>query len=120
MCDCGRHAKDSETKASFLVGARNYQGSFRKTPGRLLGLAFIRLYQFTFSAFIGNSCRHMPTCSEYGFESIARHGIWAGGWMTLSRVIKCGPGGTSGYDPVDEKLSDRHLWWAPWRYFKRS
>ena len=42
----------------------------------------------------------MPTCSEYGFEAIARHGLWAGGWLTLFRVMRCGPGGTHGIDNV--------------------
>ena len=66
--------------------------------------------------FVGNSCRHIPTCSEYGYESIARHGLWAGGWMTLFRVGRCGPGGTSGLDQVPETLSDDFPWWTPWRY----
>jgi putative membrane protein insertion efficiency factor len=96
---------------------RNYNGPFRKTPDRLLGMAIIRLYQLTLSGFIGNSCRHLPTCSEYGYESIARYGLWAGGWMAFFRVARCGPGGTSGFDPVPEALNDRYRWFAPWRYF---
>ncbi len=96
--------------------SRNYQGHFRKTPDRLLGMGFIRLYQLTLSGFIGNSCRHVPTCSEYGYEAIARHGLWAGGWMTLFRVGRCGPGGTSGLDSVPEALERRFHWWTPWRY----
>ncbi len=94
---------------------RNYAGPFRKTPGRLFGMAFIRLYQLTLSGFIGNSCRHMPTCSEYGYEAIARHGFWRGGWMALFRVMRCGPGGTSGFDPVPTRLDAAKRWWAPWR-----
>ncbi|MEX2696801.1 membrane protein insertion efficiency factor YidD [Rhizobium mongolense] len=97
--------------------SRNYTGPFRKTPDRLLGMGLIRLYQLTLSGFIGNSCRHIPTCSEYGYEAIARHGLWAGGWMTLFRVGRCGPGGTSGLDPVPEGLEQRFHWWTPWRYF---
>jgi putative membrane protein insertion efficiency factor len=97
--------------------SRNYSGPFRKTPDRLVGMGLIRFYQLTLSGFIGNSCRHLPTCSEYGYESIARHGLWAGGWMTLFRVARCGPGGTSGLDPVPEVLGRRYSWWAPWRYF---
>ncbi|MDM9622365.1 membrane protein insertion efficiency factor YidD [Rhizobium sp. S96] len=96
--------------------SRNYRGPFRKTPDRLLGMAFIRLYQLTLSGFVGNSCRHVPTCSEYGYEAIARHGLWAGGWMTLFRVGRCGPGGTSGLDPVPETLGGSFHWWTPWRY----
>ncbi|APO74884.1 hemolytic domain-containing protein [Rhizobium etli 8C-3] len=96
---------------------RNYTGPFRKTPDRLLGMGLIRLYQLTLSGFVGNSCRHIPTCSEYGYEAIARHGLWAGGWMTLFRVGRCGPGGTSGLDPVPEGLEERFHWWTPWRYY---
>jgi putative membrane protein insertion efficiency factor len=98
--------------------SRNWSGAFSKTPGRLLGMGLIRFYQLAFSGFIGNSCRHIPTCSEYGYEAIARHGFWAGGWMTLSRVARCGPGGTSGLDPVLETLAPTQKWYLPWRYFR--
>jgi putative membrane protein insertion efficiency factor len=99
-----------------LQRSRNYAGAFRKTPDRLFGMGIIRLYQLTLSGFIGNSCRHIPTCSEYGYEAMARHGLWSGGWMTLFRVGRCGPGGTSGLDQVPEKLGERFHWWTPWRY----
>lgn len=124
--DAGRnHAGDDHQTGVHLVDARrpagrNWPGPFRKTPGRLFGMGFIRLYQLTLSGFIGNSCRHMPTCSEYGYEAIARHGLWTGGWMALFRVVRCGPGGTSGFDPVPERLAGRFTWWAPWRLWRVS
>ena len=90
---------------------RNWTGPWRRTPGRLLGTGLIRLYQFTLSPLIGQSCRHLPTCSEYGFEAIARHGLWAGGWLTVWRVAKCGPFGTHGFDPVPERLASKV--WPP-------
>ena len=31
---------------------------------------------------------------------------------------RCGPGGTSGFDPVPESLEPRYRWWTPWRYFR--
>ena len=68
----------------------NWRGPWQKTPGRLLGTTLVRLYQLTLSGFVGNSCRHLPTCSEYAYEAIARHGLWAGGWMGLFRVSRCG------------------------------
>ncbi len=95
--------------------SRNWQGPFRKTPGRLIGMGFIRFYQLTLSGFIGNSCRHIPTCSEYGYEAFARHGFWSGFWLTLFRVGRCGPGGTSGLDPVPEALETGTRRWMPWR-----
>jgi uncharacterized protein len=95
---------------------RNWQGPFKKTPGRVLGMGFIRLYQLTLSGFIGNSCRHIPTCSEFGYEAVARHGLWFGFWMTARRFVSCGPFGASGLDPVPETLSARQRWCMPWRY----
>lgn len=98
--------------------SRNWAGPWRKTSGRVFGVAFVRLYQLTLSGFLGNSCRHFPTCSEYAYEAIARHGLWLGGWMSLFRVIRCGPGGTHGIDLVPDKLKTHHSWWAPWRLWK--
>ncbi|MCM2292876.1 membrane protein insertion efficiency factor YidD [Allorhizobium sp. BGMRC 0089] len=98
--------------------SRNYDGPFRKTPGRLLAMGFIRLYQLTFSSLIGNACRHMPTCSEYGYEAIARHGLWSGGWLTLFRVGRCGPGGTWGVDPVPQSLGEDYRFWQVWRLIR--
>lgn len=112
MCG-GQGCEQEPTK--IAARGRNSQGPFRKTPGRLIGMALIRLYQLTFSSLIGSSCRHMPTCSEYGYEAIARHGLWSGGWLTLFRVVRCGPGGTWGPDPVPDILATSHSWYAPWR-----
>ena len=95
---------------------RNYDGPYKKTPGRLSGMALIRLYQLTLSGFIGNSCRHLPTCSEFAYEAIARHGLWCGGWMGFFRVIRCGPGGTHGYDPVPGGLPSGLGRLLPWKY----
>ena len=83
-----------------------------------LAPSLVRLYQLTLSGFIGNSCRHLPTCSEYAYEAIARHGLWAGGWMALFRVARCGPGGTHGIDNVPDSLAAPYVWYAPWRYWR--
>ncbi|WP_132311489.1 membrane protein insertion efficiency factor YidD [Martelella mediterranea] len=118
MCRvCGKEPNGHHQKGTKTT-SRNYQGPFRKTPGRLFGMGFIRLYQLTFSSIIGQSCRHLPTCSEYGYEAIARHGLWSGGFLTLFRVSRCGPGGTAGFDPVPETLNPRWRWYMPWRYWQ--
>ncbi|ESX14416.1 membrane protein insertion efficiency factor YidD [Mesorhizobium sp. M1148] len=97
---------------------RNWPGPWRKTPGRIFGTSLVRLYQLTLSGFVGNSCRHLPTCSEYAHEAIARHGLWAGGWMGLFRVLRCGPFGTHGVDRVPEVLAPSYVWFTPWRYWQ--
>jgi len=33
------------------------------------------------------------------------HGVFKGSFLTLIRVLKCNPFGTSGYDPVPEEFS---------------
>ncbi|WP_137153598.1 membrane protein insertion efficiency factor YidD [Rhizobium sp. FKL33] len=118
MCQQCEHLDDDEEERPRR--GRNWRGPFRKTPGRLFGMGFIRLYQLTLSSLIGNSCRHMPTCSEFGYEAIARHGLWAGGFMTLFRVARCGPGGTWGVDPVPQELTRSMRWYLPWTYWRRG
>ena len=97
-------------KHSRMGAGRNWQGDWPKTPGRLIGTGLIRLYQITLSPIVGRSCRHLPTCSEYGYEAIARHGLVSGSWLTFWRVVKCNPLGTSGIDPVPERMR-----WSIWR-----
>ena len=88
----------------------------RRAP-RLAGRGLIKVYRYTLSPLVGYHCRHLPTCSEYAHEAIARHGLWAGGWMALFRVSRCGPGGTHGIDRVPEQLAPRFRWYLPWRYW---
>ena len=65
-------------------------------------LALIRLYQLTLSAFTGQRCRYLPTCSGYASDAIRRHGAWRGFLLGLARVSRCHPWGQSGFDPVPE------------------
>ncbi len=83
---------------------------------RRFGRGLIRVYRYTLSPLIGARCRHLPTCSEYGDEAISRFGLWAGGWMTLARFMRCHPFGTSGLDFVPAALPESARWYMPWRY----
>jgi uncharacterized protein len=104
-----------------MVRPLSSHASYRST-GRLAavpGLAvrgLIRAYQLTFSAIFGRTCRHLPSCSEYADEAIARHGLWPGLWMALARFWRCRPLGSHGLDPVPEALPARAAWFTPWRY----
>lgn len=90
-------------------------GFVRRLP-RLVGHGLIKIYRYTLSPLIGYRCRHLPTCSEYSDEAIARFGLWAGGWMTLARLVRCHPFGTSGLDFVPKHLPENSRWYFPWRY----
>jgi putative membrane protein insertion efficiency factor len=85
-------------------------------PASALLKAPIIVYRYTLSAFIGRSCRHEPTCSSYALDAIDRNGAWRGFWLTLSRIARCHPWGTHGYDPAPDLSAEWHPWWAPWRY----
>jgi uncharacterized protein len=88
--------------------------------GRFFAHIVIRAYQLTLSSIAGAHCRHLPTCSAYMDEAIARHGLWAGGWLGLARFLRCHPWGTSGFDPVPESLPSQARWWLPWTYLSRG
>jgi uncharacterized protein len=81
-----------------------------------LARALLTAYRLTLSPLIGYNCRHLPTCSQYADEAIARHGFWAGGWMTLARLSRCHPLGSSGLDFVTSVLPANSRWYLPWRY----
>jgi putative membrane protein insertion efficiency factor len=89
--------------------------NIKQTP-RAAGRALIRGYRYTLSPLIGFECRHLPTCSQYADEALARFGLWAGGWMTLARLLRCNPFGTSGLDFVPPELPQGARWFLPWRY----
>ena len=70
---------------------------------KILSLPFIfliRAYQRIISPWLGPKCRFTPSCSEYGVEAFKKHGPVKGFWLTLKRIGRCHPWGSSGYDPV--------------------
>jgi len=67
---------------------------------RQLLILLIRAYQRLAPPHVRGACRHIPSCSEYTCEAIARHGAWRGGSMALARLGRCHPLGTAGVDPV--------------------
>lgn len=75
----------------------------------------IHAYRWSFKALLGWPCRHLPTCSEYALDAIDRNGAWRGLWLTVSRLSRCRPWGTHGYDPAPHIRQERHIF-APWRY----
>jgi len=63
----------------------------------------VRAYQLLLSPWLGANCRHTPTCSQYALEALDEWGAWKGGWLTVRRLAKCHPWGTSGLDPVPRR-----------------
>ncbi len=77
-----------------------------------LTLALIRAYQKTLSPDHGflkyfyphGACIYRPTCSEYAYDAIKRHGVIKGIWLSLKRLGRCHPWHEGGFDPI--KLPD--------------
>jgi hypothetical protein len=78
-------------------------------------LAPLALYRLTISPLLGVNCRHLPSCSDYASEAIETNGAWRGSWLALSRLCRCHPFGSHGFDPVPDLSAERHPF-APWRY----
>lgn len=63
-------------------------------------LVIIKFYQKFISPLSPPSCRFYPSCSEYSYESIKKHGTIKGSWYSVARVSKCHPFHPGGFDPV--------------------
>jgi putative membrane protein insertion efficiency factor len=70
------------------------------SPGAWVALFIIGLYRRAISPLLPPACRFVPSCSEYGYEAVARYGILAGGRLAIWRILRCNPFGGRGYDPV--------------------
>ncbi|MBV6487115.1 MAG: membrane protein insertion efficiency factor YidD [Pseudorhodoplanes sp.] len=101
--------------AGTRLSAARILATVRRLP-RLAARGLVAVYRYTLSALVGFHCRHLPTCSAYADEALDRHGLWGGGWMTLARMCRCHPFGTSGLDFVPRRLPPRARWYLPWRY----
>ena len=84
-------------------------------PFNYLALGLIWVYRNAISPLLGPRCRHVPTCSDYAQESITRFGVWRGGWLAVSRILRCHPWGTQGLDPVPEEVPHASAL-TPWNY----
>jgi hypothetical protein len=67
---------------------------------RLALVAALRGYQLAVSPWLGPACRFEPSCSRFAVDAIEHHGAARGSWLTLRRLSRCHPFGSSGYDPV--------------------
>ena len=73
-----------------------------------ISIKFIKGYKFLVSPLFGNSCRYLPTCSDYSIEALKTYGFLKGSFISLKRILSCHPikflGGGDGFDPVNKNM----------------
>lgn len=69
-------------------------------------LLLIRFYIVCLSPFFGGTCKFYPSCSNYAWEAVARHGTRRGTALALKRLLRCHPFTKGGVDLVPEPDPD--------------
>ena len=64
----------------------------------------IKCYKFLISPLLGQSCRYLPTCSEYSIEALRTYGFFKGIFLSIKRILSCHPWGRGGFDPVKKEM----------------
>ena len=77
-----------------------------------ISIKLIKGYKFLISPLLVNSCRYLPTCSEYSIEALKTFGFFKGSYLSLKRILSCHPikflGGGEGFDPVNKKFKEKN------------
>jgi len=71
---------------------------------RDLLIKLLSLYKRWISPILGPRCRFYPSCSSYAQQALARFGVIAGSWMTITRLLRCNPLFNNGYDPLPSRF----------------
>ena len=70
-------------------------------------IGIIKIYKIFISPFLSQSCRYLPTCSEYFIDCLKIYGPFKGFYFGTKRILTCHPikvlGGGEGFDPVIKK-----------------
>ena len=67
-------------------------------------IILIKCYKFLISPLLGQSCRYLPTCSEYSIEALKTYGFFKGLFLSVKRILSCHPWGQGGFDPVKKEM----------------
>lgn len=67
---------------------------------RLAFAAYKRIFSPILHSLGVSHCIFLPTCSEYAYTAISRHGISRGAALAAARIARCHPLSKGGLDPV--------------------
>tara|TARA_B110000444_G_C18710760_1_gene533554 strand:+ start:65 stop:316 length:252 start_codon:yes stop_codon:yes gene_type:complete len=74
-------------------------------------ISLIKVYKLVISPYLSQSCRFLPTCSEYTIDCLKTYGLIKGITKSAKRILSCHPikslGGGEGFDPVIKELKGK-------------
>lgn len=80
----------------------------RPSPVARIMIGALRFYKRWISPAFPPVCRFYPSCSSYGIEALQVHGVLRGSYLTVRRLLRCGPWHPGGLDPVPPRRPPRH------------
>jgi putative membrane protein insertion efficiency factor len=100
----GRGVAAFDSSQERSAGARREELTTRRatSAGCLVLLAFLRIYKIFLSPFFGGACKYHPSCSNYAYDAVQRHGARRGVVLAVGRLGRCRPFTPGGYDPVPD------------------
>ena len=66
-------------------------------------IKIVQSYKYLISPLFGNSCRYLPSCSDYAIEALKTFGIFKSLFLSFKRILSCHPWGNGGFDPVKKR-----------------
>lgn len=97
----------SQVRARATSEGRGSVSSYGSAPKFSLAsatlLTIFRVYQVFLSPFLGGACKFYPSCSNYAYQAVERHGARRGFVMALKRLARCRPFTKGGVDLVPER-----------------
>ena len=76
--------------------------SSRERTAAALFAFYKRFLSPAFHLISFSQCKYLPTCSEYAYAAVVRHGWLRGSWLALRRLLRCHPFAHGGFDPVPD------------------
>lgn len=67
---------------------------------QMLLIGLVKAYRLLLRPWLGSVCRFEPSCSVYSLQALQQHGAAMGSYLTLRRLVRCGPWCDGGHDPV--------------------
>jgi hypothetical protein len=101
LCLCSDHKQTTSITNLPIVNSKTFFRSYKISNINIFARLLINFYKYTFSYFLGGSCRFYPSCSEYALECYEKFSFIKSSQLVLFRLIKCHPFSKAhGYDPV--------------------